>query len=105
MGKGKSTKADTVTDKDKVKPKQWKASDGDGDRDTGGAAAADSGEADGDAPPTLAIQSESHATPKMLTQYFIAVPMKWRLVTLLGLLRRQMATKYVGGGVCEHAYG
>jgi hypothetical protein len=44
---------------------------------------------------TAAVTHEEHATPKQLTQYFIAVPMKWRLVTLLGLLRRQMASKYV----------
>ncbi len=89
--------------KDKDKPKQWKATEEEEKRAGASATDADAAgqapektEGEGDAAnTTLQIQSESHATPKMLTQYFIAVPMKWRLVTLLGLLRRQMATKYV----------
>lgn len=43
----------------------------------------DPGAASKDAP-------DSHFTPINLSQFFVPVPMKWRLVTLLGLLRRQV---------------
>jgi hypothetical protein len=59
--------------------------DGDAEEEEG-AARGGGGAADIDA----MTASESHATPTSLSQYFVAVPMKWRLVTLLGLLRRQM---------------
>ncbi len=96
--------------------KKWRASDEDGDSDGGGAVGAGgagAGTLDADAVAADAdgavagagagaarARPEEHATPKLLTQYFIAVPMKWRLVTLLGLLRRQMASKCVRGAPC-----
>lgn len=62
-----------------------------------GLAPASSTESPADEATGTADAPDSHFTPKNLSQYYIPVPVKWRLVTLLGLLRRQFAEQYVGG--------
>lgn len=58
------------------------APSGDGDADSSAAAAAEA------AP-------EAATVPERLVQRYIVVPAKWRLVTLLAMLRRSFAGQYV----------